>query len=283
MTRRRLDAELVRRRRFSSREAAQSAIAEGRVFVAGALATKPATQVDEAAAIEIREGTEPEYVSRGAYKLIGALDAFALDVQGRSALDAGASTGGFTQVLLERGVSRVIAVDVGYGQLAWPVRSRDDVVVMERTNVRHLTAGDLPYAPDLIVADLSFISLTVVLPALTSVATPGADLVLMVKPQFEVGKDRVGHGVVTDPTLRAEAVRTVARAGQELSLVIRGVAASPLPGPKGNVEYFLWMTKSRSDAGVSTGDDGQVERVAGVLDGAELDAAIATAVQEGPR
>lgn len=284
MTRRRLDAELVRRRLASSREQAQEAIAQGRVTVAGAVASKAATQVEDSAAIEVHTGDEPTYVSRGAHKLVGALDAFGIDVRGRTALDAGASTGGFTQVLLERGAAQVVAVDVGYGQLAWPVRSQDSVVVMERTNVRHLTPSHLPFAPDLIVADLSFISLTVVLPALVGVAAPGADFAVMVKPQFEVGKDKVGHGVVTDPNLRIQAVRAVAEAAVGLGLEVKGVVASPLPGPKGNVEYFLWMTKSGSDASQPTRDDGEMESPTGTgLAGEQLADAIVTAVREGPQ
>lgn len=291
MTRRRLDAELVRRHLVTSREQAQDAIVEGRVTVGGVVATKAATQVDGAAAIEVHMGEQPTYVSRGAYKLIGALDAFDVDVNGRRALDAGASTGGFTQVLLERGAAQVIAVDVGYGQLAWPVRSQPAVTVLERTNVRHLTASDLPYAPDLVVADLSFISLTVVLPALVEVASPGADLLLMVKPQFEVGKENVGHGVVTDPNLRGQAVAKVAQAGVDRGLEIRGVKASPLPGPKGNVEFFLWMTKSGSDAVARTGDDGVMghgsagsnSRGSAPLIGEQLIRAIEAAVERGPQ
>lgn len=276
MARRRLDAELVRRRLATSREQAQAAISEGRVLVAGVVAHKAATQVEESAAIDVRSGGESNFVSRGAHKLIGALDAFGIHVRGRLALDAGASTGGFTQVLLERGAARVIAVDVGYGQLAWPVRSQPDVTVLERTNVRHLRPSDLPYAPNLLVADLSFISLTMVLAALESVAAPGADLLVMVKPQFEVGKDKVGQGVVTDPALRAEAVASVAQTARDLDLAIRGVVASPLPGPKGNVEYFLWITKSPGDAGDRSGDDG-------AMDPEQVAAAITAAVQAGPQ
>lgn len=286
MSRRRLDAELVRRRLVSSREQAQSAIAQGQVTVGGAVATKAATQVEDSAAIEVHLGDESAYVSRGAHKLIGALDAFGIPVRGRRALDAGASTGGFTQVLLERGATQVIAVDVGYGQLAWPVRSNESVIVMERTNVRHLNSADVSYAPDLVVADLSFISLCVVLPALIDVAAWDADFVVMVKPQFEVGRDKVGHGVVTDPHLRAEAVAGVARAALELGLGVCGVAASPLPGPKGNVEYFLWMTKSGSDAGELTGDDGEVtprQRTPVPLSTEQIEHAIAVAIAEGPQ
>lgn len=285
MSRRRLDAELVRRSLVASREVAQRIIADGQVTVGGVTATKPATHVEESAAIEIRSGADPVYVSRGAHKLIGALDAFAIDIAGRTALDAGASTGGFTQVLLERGATSVIAVDVGYGQLAWPVRSQDAVIVMERTNVRFVRPEDLPFLPEVIVADLSFISLTVVLPVLAALAASDADLLVMVKPQFEVGKDKVGQGVITDPALRRTAVSRVASAAVDLGLDIHGVVASPLPGPKGNVEYFLWMTKSRGDSGRMSGDDGPVDERRdrpAALDAAGIESAIAAAVEAGP-
>ena len=209
--------------------------------VNGNVATKSATQVDDAAPIVVRTGDQgPVYVSRGAYKLIGALDAFAIDPAGRDCLDAGASTGGFTDVLLRRGASRVIAADVGYGQLAWSISSDERVIVMDRCNLREVTS--LPFPPDLVVADLSFISLTLVLPALRRVARPEADFVLMVKPQFEVGRELVGSGgVVRDPHRRSGAVAKVAAAAQDEGLGVRGVVASPLPGPSGNVEYFLWL------------------------------------------
>ena len=296
MTRRRLDAELVRRGLVSSREQGRAAIEGGRVSVSGVTATKAATQVDDVAAIELVAELGSDFVSRGAHKLIGGLDALGLDVRDTNALDAGASTGGFTQVLLQRGARHVIAVDVGYGQLAWSLRSDDRVTVLERTNVRHLDASrdELPYPPDLVVADLSFISLTAVLPALVTVAAPAANLVLMVKPQFEVGKERVGSGVVTSPDLRREAVARVVTAGQAEKLVIFGVAASPLPGPKGNVEYFLWMGKVGGDAAEPSEHDGAMEREdrvsAGLstglpagLSAAEIESAIARAVQEGPQ
>jgi 23S rRNA (cytidine1920-2'-O)/16S rRNA (cytidine1409-2'-O)-methyltransferase len=249
VVRRRLDAELVRRGLARSREQAQQLIAEGRVRVGGAPAAKPATQVEPAAAITVAEPPEgPDWVSRGAHKLLGALAAFDADgtlVVGRHALDAGASTGGFTEVLLRRGAAHVVAVDVGYGQLAWSLRTDSRVTVLDRTNVRSLTAAQLPYRPELVVADLSFISLRIVLPALAHVVAPDADLLLMVKPQFEVGRaalHEVGSGgVVRDPAARASAVVTVARAGWELGLGTAGVVASPLPGPSGNVEYFLHL------------------------------------------
>lgn len=284
MTRRRLDAELVRRGLVTSREQGRAAIEEGRVTVAGNTATKAASQVDDASAIELREVPESRYVSRGAHKLIGALDAFGVDVTGVDALDAGASTGGFTQVLLERGAARVLAVDVGYGQLAWPLRSDERVTVLERTNVRYLGGGDaegedsvrLPFTPKLVVADLSFISLRLVLPALAAVAGPAADFLLMVKPQFEVGKESVGSGVVTDPQLRIEAVWSVAEAALDLGLGICGCVASPLPGPKGNVEYFLWMKQAVGDANTDSGNDVR-------MDAAATRAAIVRAVEEGPQ
>lgn len=263
MARRRLDAELVRRGLARSREHAQQLVAEGRVLVGGNQATKPATQVDEAAALLVRAADSgPDYVSRGAHKLVGALAAFdpgGTLVRDRSCLDAGASTGGFTDVLLRGGAAHVVCVDVGYGQLAWALRSDDRVTVMDRTNVRALRAADLPYRPDLVVADLSFISLRLVLPALAGVVAPGADLLLMVKPQFEVGREALtgegSGGVVRDPELRMAAVLDVAMSAWAVGLGTAGVVASPLPGPSGNVEYFLHL---RADAGVP--DPAEVRR-----------------------
>ncbi|RCV54218.1 TlyA family RNA methyltransferase [Marinitenerispora sediminis] len=240
----RLDAELVRRGHARSRGHAAELIEEGRVRVGGAMATKPATQVGTDQPIVVAAAdTDPGYVSRGAHKLAGALDAFGIDVTGRRCLDAGASTGGFTDVLLRRGAAQVVAVDVGYGQLAWSLRSDDRVDVRERCNVRDLTPDQVGEPlPGLVVGDLSFISLTLVLPALVRCARSDADFALMVKPQFEVGKERVGAGgVVRDPDLRADAVRSVAAHALTLGLGCRGVTASPLPGPSGNVEYFLWL------------------------------------------
>ncbi len=243
----RLDAELVRRGMARSRDHAVELVDAGRVTVGGQRASKPATQVDGADALHVQPAEQgDDYVSRGAHKLIGALDAFDLDVAGRSCLDAGASTGGFTDVLLRRGVTRVAAVDVGYGQLAWRLRQDERVVVYERTNVRNLTPDDIGGQVDLVVADLSFISLRMVLPALAGCARtePVADLLLMVKPQFEVGRTQLGAGgVVREPELRASAVRAVAAVAVEHQLGVAGVTASPLPGPSGNVEYFLWLRR----------------------------------------
>ncbi len=260
MTRRRLDAELVRRGLARSREHAQRLISEGRVAVAGASATKAATQVDDAAALVVGPGeTGPDYVSRGAHKLLGALERFDPEgtlVRGRVVLDAGASTGGFTDVLLRRGAAHVFAVDVGYGQLAWSLRSDERVTAMDRTNIRGLTVADLPQRPGLIVADLSFISLRLVLPVLADLAAPDADLLLMVKPQFEVGREALGSGgVVRDPQLREEAVHGIAVAAWDAGLGTAGVVASPLPGPRGNVEYFLHLR-----AGAGPVDPAEVRR-----------------------
>jgi 23S rRNA (cytidine1920-2'-O)/16S rRNA (cytidine1409-2'-O)-methyltransferase len=241
----RLDAELVRRGLARSRDQAAELIAAGRVAVGGQLASKPASQVTTDAAITVAEGgQEPEYVSRAGYKLAGALEAFGgLTVAGKRCLDAGASTGGFTDVLLRAGAKHVVAVDVGYGQLAWSLRSDDRVTVLDRVNVRSLTPEQVAPAPELVVADLSFISLRLVLPALVACAAPGADFVLMVKPQFEVGREQVRSGVVREPALRSQAVADVAAAAIGLGLGVAGVTASPLPGPAGNVEYFLWLRR----------------------------------------
>ena len=249
-TKLRLDAELVRRGLARSREHARELVDAGHVRVGGIVATKPASGVDPAASLVVTEQAGPDYVSRGAVKLAGAFAALAGPrVAGRRCLDAGASTGGFTDVLLRAGAREVVAVDVGYGQLAWRLRSDDRVQVHERTNVRDLTPEQIGGAVQLTVADLSFISLALVLPALARCTDPDGDLLLMVKPQFEVGRDAVGTGgVVRDPSLRAAAVRTVAARAQTLGLGVRGVVASSLPGPAGNVEYFLWLARDAAPA-----------------------------------
>ena len=248
-TRRRLDAELVRRGLARSREQAAGLVTARRVLVAGQAASKPATQVAPGDPITVTEPAGPQYASRGGWKLAGALDAFpGLLVAGRRCLDAGASTGGFTDVLLRRGAAHVTAVDVGYGQLAWALRTDERVTVLDRVNVRQLQPEEVAPPPDLVTADLSFISLGLVLPALIRCAAPDADFVVLVKPQFEVGKDRVGTGgVVRDPGLRREAVAAVAGAAAVLGLGVAGLVASPLPGPSGNVEYFLWLRRGAPD------------------------------------
>jgi len=264
----RVDVELVRRGLARSRQQAAELIGAGRVSINGMPAAKPATAVAVTASLTVQGDGEHNWVSRGAHKLIGALDTFGLTVQGRRCLDAGASTGGFTDVLLDRGAREVVAVDVGYGQLAWPLRSDARVSVIERTNVRDLSSDTIGGAVDIIVADLSFISLTTVLPALIGCAAPDADIVPMVKPQFEVGRDQVGTGgVVHDPALRAAAVLGVARRAEQLGWHTVDVTASPLPGPSGNVEYFLWL-RAQTD-----------RRLAG----ASLETAVRRAVDEGPQ
>lgn len=250
----RLDAELVRRKLARSREHASDLIAAGRVTVSGARATKAATGVTTDVAIVVREDpNDPDYASRGGHKLAGALEAFerlGLSVADRRCLDAGASTGGFTDVLLRRGAREVVAVDVGYGQLVWRLQQDPRVVVHDRTNVRELTTELIGGPVDVVVGDLSFISLELVLDALLGVTAEDGDLALMVKPQFEVGKDRVGRGgVVRDSGLRAEAVNAVAAAAARRGWGARAVTTSPLPGPSGNVEYFLWLR--RGDATIS--------------------------------
>jgi 23S rRNA (cytidine1920-2'-O)/16S rRNA (cytidine1409-2'-O)-methyltransferase len=239
VARRRLDAELVRRRLVASRAEAQEAVREGKVTLAGRPASKPSTLVDPGDALELA-GAPRRFVSRGGEKLDAALDRFDVDASGRSCLDAGASTGGFTDCLLRRGAAHVVALDVGYGQLAWSLRTDDRVTVLERTNVRELTPAHLPYAPDLVVADLSFISLRLAVPALALVATAGADLVLLVKPQFEAGPADVGRGgVVRDPDVWRRAVEEVAGACDVVGAAPVAAMASPLRGPAGNVEFLL--------------------------------------------
>ncbi|ANE03942.1 TlyA family RNA methyltransferase [Corynebacterium crudilactis] len=272
VARRRLDAELVRRKIARSREHAVDMIRGRRVFVAGMLALKPATVVEPEVSIRVEEDASEGWASRGAHKLIGALEAFeplGLDVKNRRVLDAGASTGGFTDVLLRREASEVVAVDVGYGQLIWRLQNDDRVRVVDRTNIRYMTLEDTGGTCDMMVGDLSFISLKLTLPAIAQVLSDGADLLPMVKPQFEVGKERLGSGgVVRSPELRAEVTADVAKFAATLGLSLKQVVASPLPGPSGNVEYFLWLVK---DGGATMPDDEQ------------LSAMISTAVKEGPQ
>ncbi|MGO1511475.1 RNA binding methyltransferase FtsJ like [Actinomycetales bacterium JB111] len=267
----RIDAELVRRRLARSRQHASELITAHRVVLDGEVVVKPARQVNPAQAIVVREQGGDDYVSRGAHKLVGALDGLAargtpIAVEGRRALDAGASTGGFTDVLLRRGAAHVVAVDVGYGQLAWSLRTDPRVTVLERTNVRTLEPEAVAPAPDLVVGDLSFISLGLVLPALAATAAPDADFLLMVKPQFEVGKDLLGSGgVVRDPQQRADAVAGVARSAADLGIDPWAIVPSPLPGPAGNVEYFVALRRG-AEAPLA-GDDLHAEARRAVDDG----------------
>ena len=236
----RLDQLLVARGLAKSRAQAQALIMAGRVAVEGLAAPKAGALVPEGAGITVKES--PPFVSRGGEKLAGALDHFAVSPAGKVALDTGASTGGFTHVLLTRGASRVYAVDVGYGQLDPSLRSDPRVVVIERVNIRYLPARAIPEPIDLATLDLSFISLTLVLPKILELLRPGGEIVALVKPQFEVGKGQVGKGgVVRDPQLQLAAVHKVAAAAAALGLKVSPPFPSSLKGPKGNQEYFLHL------------------------------------------
>ena len=246
--RQRLDLELVARGLAASRQQAQQLIRAGRVRSGDRLLDKPGTEITPELALEVQQ--PPRFVSRGGEKLARALEAFPIAVAGRVCLDGGISTGGFSDCLLQHGASRVYGIDVGYGQTAWSLRSDPRVVLRERTNLRHLSPEDLygpqDPLPDLAVADVSFIALALVLPALLGLLAPGAaaDLVLLVKPQFEVGKARVGKGgVVRDPAAHVDAIQGVIAAGEGLGLEAWGLVASPITGPAGNHEYLLWLRR----------------------------------------
>ena len=236
--RRRLDAELVRRGLVQTRTEAVEAVRSGLVTVGGRPAAKPASLIDPTDPLEV--ASPRRFVSRGGEKLAAALDRFDVDPSGLECLDAGASTGGFTDCLLQRGAARVIAIDVGYGQLAWKLREDPRVVVLERTNVRTLDASSLAFRPALVAADLSFISLSTALPALASVGAPRSRFVMLVKPQFEAGRKQVGKGgVVRDPEAWGDAIQRVADACRSASLAPQRIIASPLLGPAGNIEFFV--------------------------------------------
>jgi 23S rRNA (cytidine1920-2'-O)/16S rRNA (cytidine1409-2'-O)-methyltransferase len=235
---------------FQSRSAAAAAVRAGEVRVGenGPIALRPSQLVDPAADLRLERG--PRFVSRGGIKLDHAIDRLGIDVSGRDCLDVGASTGGFTDCLLQRGAARVVALDVAYGQIDLRMREDPRVTVIERLNARALSPVDLPFRPDLATIDVSFISLTKVLPAVAPCLAPGGEILAMVKPQFELGRERVRKGVVRDAADRREAILSVARAASELDLPVRGVASSGLPGPKGNRETFVWCGgegKSLSD------------------------------------
>jgi 23S rRNA (cytidine1920-2'-O)/16S rRNA (cytidine1409-2'-O)-methyltransferase len=238
MPKRRLDTLLAERGLFETRTRAAAAVMAGDVRVGDRPARKPGELVAPDADLAVAE--RPAFVSRGGIKLANALDAFGIDPAGRRALDVGASTGGFTDCLLQRGAEAVIALDVAYGELHWSMRNDARVTVIERRNARSLAVDELPWRPDLIVADVSFISLAKILPALLACAAERFDALLMVKPQFEVGRGRIGKGgVVRDPVLRREAILGVAAAAREQGAAVLGFAASGLPGPAGNRETFV--------------------------------------------
>jgi 23S rRNA (cytidine1920-2'-O)/16S rRNA (cytidine1409-2'-O)-methyltransferase len=249
--RRRLDAELVRRGLATSRTAAQQLIAAGRVLVAGSVAERAARQVSPAEPVVVT-GDPDRFVGRGGEKLDAALEHFAIDVTGRNALDAGASTGGFTDCLLQRGAARVTAVDVGRGQLHERLRADPRVMSRERTNIRHLESDDLPWAPfEVIVADLSFISLRTVAAALVGLGAPGGDLVVLVKPQFEAGKAEVdrGRGVIRDPGVWADSLTRAISALEAEGAAMMGAMVSPLRGADGNVEFLAYLAARPVTAG----------------------------------
>jgi 23S rRNA (cytidine1920-2'-O)/16S rRNA (cytidine1409-2'-O)-methyltransferase len=236
----RIDTVLAERGLFPSRSAAASAVRAGSVRVGGdgPVALRPSQLVEPDTELVIDSG--PAFVSRGGIKLDNALTALGIEVEGRDCLDVGASTGGFTDCMLQRGAARVVAVDVAYGQIDARMREDPRVTVIERLNARDLRPDDLPFAPDLATIDVSFISLVKILPAVAACLAPGGEALAMVKPQFELGRERVGRGVVRDPADRREAILSVARSAQELGLAVRGFASSGLAGPKGNLETFVW-------------------------------------------
>ncbi len=236
----RIDAVLAERGLFPSRSAAAGAVRAGKVRVGenGPIALRPSQLVDPGADFRLEEG--PRFVSRGGIKLDHAIDALGIDASGLDCLDVGASTGGFTDCLLQRGSARVVALDVAYGQIDLRIREDPRVTVLERRNARALSPADLPFRPALATIDVSFISLSKVLPAVAACLAPGGEILAMVKPQFELGRERVRKGVVRDASDRHEAILSVARSASELGLSVRGVASSGLPGPKGNRETFVW-------------------------------------------
>ncbi len=251
MKRVRIDSLLSERGIFPSRARAAASVLAGDVLVLPERrrARKPGEMVPEN--VELQVAQAPEFASRGGIKLANALGALGLEVAGRRALDIGASTGGFTDCLLQRGAEHVVALDVAYGALDWRLRSEERVTVIERRNARELTAEELPYAPNLIVIDVSFISLTKVLPAALGVTAPAFDCLAMIKPQFEVGRRQVGkRGVVRDPEARRRALVGVGQAADALGAAVLGYASSGLPGPKGNLETFIWLGEG-SRGGVS--------------------------------
>jgi len=247
MAKERADVLCVNQGLFESREKAKRAIMAGIVFNDNIRIDKAGEKVESTAELRIK-GKQMPYVSRGGLKLEKAMKNFDLSLEGKVCMDIGASTGGFTDCMLQNGATKVYSVDVGYGQLAWKLQSDPRVEVHDRTNVRTLDPASVAPAPELVVGDMSFISLTLVLPALVAAAAPHADFLLMVKPQFEIGKERLGHGgVVRNPVHHVETVETVARCAIDLGLDIAAIAASPLPGPSGNVEYFVHMRRDYPD------------------------------------
>ena len=263
----RLDVELVDRGLVQSRERAKVVIMEGLVYVNGQKSDKAGTPVKEDDRIEVR-GETLRYVSRGGKKLEKAMQVFPVVLEGCTCMDIGASTGGFTDCLLQNGAVKVYAVDVGYGQLAWSLRTDERVVNLERTNIRYITEEQVPQPVDFISVDVSFISLTLVLPVAHRLLKDGAQMVCLVKPQFEAGKDKVGKkGVVRDPQIHREVIRKVIDCAAELGFWVRGLDFSPIKGPEGNIEYLLFLQKPQQEA-LPPEETVAEEQIAGVVDSA---------------
>ena len=252
MKKERLDVLLVQRGLSPSRERAKADIMSGRVFINGQRVDKAGAAVPEDAAVELR-GTGPAFVSRGGLKLEKALDTFGVDPAGKTCLDCGASTGGFSDCLLQRGAKKLYAIDVGYGQLAWSVRSDPRVVVMERTNIRRVTREQVPDPIDLASLDVSFISLRLVLPVVKELLAPAGEIVCLIKPQFEAGREKVGKkGVVRDPETHKEVLRAFRENAESLGLRLAGLTFSPIKGPEGNIEFLGHLTQGGENAPIDT-------------------------------
>ncbi|MCI6646211.1 MAG: TlyA family RNA methyltransferase [Oscillospiraceae bacterium] len=248
MKKQRLDQLVFERGLTESRERAKTTIMSGIVYVNGQKVDKPGTPVDPEADIEVRGNALP-YVSRGGFKLEKALKVFPVDPAGKVCIDCGASTGGFTDVLLKNGAAKVYAVDVGYGQLAWSLRTDERVINLERTNVRYITEEQIPEPLDLAVMDVSFISIKLVIPAVGKLLKDGADYICLIKPQFEAGKDEVGKkGVVRDPAVHLAVIRSFMEFVETSEFTLMGLDFSPIKGPEGNIEYLAWLKKGRYEA-----------------------------------
>ena len=244
----RLDQLVFDRGFTESRERAKTTIMSGLVYVNGQKADKPGMPVDPECALEVRGDALP-FVSRGGFKLDKALKVFPVDPAGKTCIDCGASTGGFTDVLLQHGAAKVYSVDVGYGQLAWKLRTDPRVVNMERTNLRYVTKEQIPEDLDLAVMDVSFISIRLVLPAVKQLLKPGADYICLIKPQFEAGREEVGKkGVVRDPAVHEEVVRGILDFAPSIGFTVMGLDYSPIRGPEGNIEYICWLKNGEFEA-----------------------------------
>lgn len=247
MAKKRADVYLTETGIAGSREQARRLINEGKVLADGKPVGKPASLIDEHSHITVIE--EPSYVSRGAFKLEKAIDSFGVDPEGKLAVDVGASTGGFTDLLLRRGAEKVVAIDVGYGQLAWPLRQNPRVIVMERTNIRDVKPEDLPALADLVTIDVSFISIGKIHGAVADLLKPDGEIIALIKPQFEAGRERVGKkGVVKDPEVHRDVIRRLWDFYEEHGMFIKGLTYSPIKGPEGNIEFLIYLSRTNSSA-----------------------------------